>query len=139
MKTEPRASWVRIVIACMLGAPALAHDAQPTGAEVVKVVSAQKLPNVPGQSLTAVTVDVPPGDVSSPHHHAGFVFVYVLVGPVESKLNDEPSKRYATGESWVEPPGTLHASMSNPNKTETARILAVFVAPDGAELTRMTQ
>ena len=117
----------------------LAHDAQPAGAEVVKVVSAQKLPNVPGQSLTAVTVDVPPGDVSPPHHHAGFVFVYVLAGSVDSKLNDEPSKRFATGETWVEPPGTLHASMSNPSKTEPARILAVFVAPDGAELTTMKQ
>lgn len=105
----------------------------------MKVVSAQKLPNVPGQSLTAVTVDVPPGDVSPPHHHAGFVFVYVLAGTVESKLNDEPSKRFAPGETWVEPPGTLHASMSNPSKTEPARILAVFVAPDGAELTTMKQ
>ena len=81
----------------------------------------------------------PPGDVSPPHHHAGFVFVYVLAGTVESKLNDEPSKRFAVGETWVEPPGTLHASMSNPSKTEPARILAVFVAPDGAQLTTMKQ
>jgi len=105
----------------------------------VKVVSTQKLANVPGQTLTAVTVDVPPGDVSPPHHHAGFVFVYVLEGSVDSKLNDEPSKHYTTGETWVEPPGTLHASMSNPSKTKPARILAVFVAPDGAELTTMKE
>ncbi len=117
----------------------LAHDAQPAGSETVTVVSTQKLPNAPGQSLTAVTVDVPPGDVSPPHHHAGFVFVYVLAGSVDSKLNDEPSKRFTAGQTWVEPPGTLHASMSNPSKTETARILAVFVAPDGAELTQMKQ
>ena len=105
----------------------------------MKVVSTQKLANVPGQTLTAVTVDVPPGDVSPPHHHAGFVLVYVLEGSVDSKLNDEPSKHYTKGETWVEPPGTLHASMSNPSKTEPARILAVFVAPDGAELTTMKQ
>ena len=92
---------------------------------------------MPGQSLTAVTVDVPPGDVSPPHHHAGFVFVYVLQGTVESQLNAEPSKRFVVGDTWVEPPGTLHARMTNPSKTEPARILAVFVAPDGAELTTM--
>jgi len=127
-----------VATACLLGVAAIAHEARPA-AETVKVVSTQKLPNVPGQSLTAVTVDVPPGDVSPPHHHAGFVFVYVLTGTVESKLNDEAPKRFASGETWVEPPGTLHASMSNPSKAEPARILAVFVAPDGAQLTTMKQ
>ena len=122
-------------IAVLAAAVALAHDAPGAQVDPVKVVTAQALPNVPGQTLTAMTVDVPPGDASPPHHHAGFVFAYVLMGTIESQLNDEPAKRFAKGESWVEPPGTLHARFTNPSKTEPARILAVFIAPDGAELT----
>ena len=101
----------------------------------MKIVTIKALPNAPGQTLTAMTVDVPPGGVSAPHQHAGFVFVYVLAGTVESQLNQQPPRRFVAGETWVEPPGTVHTRFANPSKTDAARILAVFVAPDGAALT----
>ena len=74
-----------------------------------EIVAAEALANVPGYKLTAVTVDIAPGVASPPHRHAGFVFVYVLEGTVESQLNDGDIVTYTAGESWVEPPGTLHS------------------------------
>jgi quercetin dioxygenase-like cupin family protein len=124
-----------LLIAVAAAASAHARAAEPTPSTEVKVVSIQALPNAPGQTLTAMTVDVPPGGVSPPHHHAGFVFVYVLAGTVESQLNQQQPRRFVAGETWVEPPGTVHTRFANPSKTDPARILAVFVAPEGAQLT----
>ncbi len=110
------------------------HPAKKISREMLE---AEVLANVPGHKLTAVTVEIAPGVGSPSHRHAGFVFVYVLEGTVESQLNDGEIVTYKAGESWVEPPGTLHAHSKNPSKTETAKILAVFVAKDGAQLTTM--
>jgi quercetin dioxygenase-like cupin family protein len=122
-----------MVTALLCGDNGFAQDG--TSAATVNVVSSTALPNVPGNSITALTVDLPPGDVSPPHHHAGFVFVYVLAGSVESQLNADPPHTFKVGDTWVEPPGTLHTRIVNPSKSDAARILAVFVAPTGAQLT----
>jgi quercetin dioxygenase-like cupin family protein len=124
-----------VMIAVVAAVSAPARAAEPTPSSEVKIVTIQALPNAPGQTLTAMTVDVPPGGVSPPHHHAGFVFVYVLAGTVESQLNQQAPRRFVAGETWVEPPGTVHTRFANPSRTDTARILAVFVAPEGAALT----
>ena len=83
----------------------------------VRLVTQQALPNVPGESLTAM-------------------LAYVLSGTVRSQLNGGSTRDYAVGQSWTEPPGTEHTLTANPSKTEPACLLAVFVAPTGAELTR---
>jgi quercetin dioxygenase-like cupin family protein len=113
-------------------APALADD-KPTSA--AQRVFSEKLPNVPGKTMTAVEVTFPPGAVGAPHRHAGSVFVYVLAGAVRSQLDDGPAKVYRAGETFFEPPGTHHMGSSSASATEPARILAVFVADDGATLT----
>ncbi len=102
-----------------------------------EIVAAEALANVPGYKLTAVTVDIAPGVASPAHRHAGFVFVYVLEGTVESQLNSGDIVTYKVGESWVEPPGTLHSHAKNPSETELAKILAVFIAKENAQLTTM--
>ncbi len=61
--------------AALLAAP----RAVATGDQVTPVFS-QKLPNVPGKSLTAIVVSYPPGGKSTSHHHSGSVFAYVLSG-----------------------------------------------------------
>lgn len=98
-------------------------------------VTVQAIPNEPGRSLTAVVVELPPGPSSSSHHHAGIVFAYVLKGAVRSQLDDGPVVEYRAGQFWVEPPDARHVLTQNPSSTESARLLAVFVAPTGAQLT----
>ena len=50
----------------------------PMAEDDVKLIRTEKLANVPGQTLTVVTVNYAPGGKSRRHHHAGSVFAYVL-------------------------------------------------------------
>ncbi len=99
------------------------------------LVTSTSIPNDPTHTLTAVVVELPPGVRSPSHHHAGTVFAYVLAGTVLSQLNGGKVMEYRAGQYWVEPPGTRHTLTENASKTESARILAMFVAPTGAQLT----
>jgi quercetin dioxygenase-like cupin family protein len=122
------------LLSLALSATGVAVSAGQRGVDHTKLTE-QKLANVPGHSLTALIVEIAPGGLSPAHRHAGFVFAYVLAGTVRSQLDDGPAVVYRTGESWVEPPGTVHCLTENPSPTEPARLLAVFVAPEGATLT----
>jgi quercetin dioxygenase-like cupin family protein len=122
-----------------MAAVALAVTGAPTAqAEGDKVtpVRSEKLPNVPGKSLTAVVVNYAPGGKSASHHHAGSVFVYVLSGSIRSENSvTGPVRVYKAGETFFEPPGSEHLVSENASATEPASLLAVFVADDGAQLT----
>lgn len=98
-------------------------------------VTAEVLPNDPGQTLTAVIVNLAPDARSASHRHAGIVFVYVLEGIVRSQLDSGELIEYRAGQSWSEPPGTVHSFMENPSRTLPARLLATIIAPTGAQLT----
>jgi quercetin dioxygenase-like cupin family protein len=106
----------------------------------VKPVRVEKLPNVPGKTLTAVVVTYAPGGKSGAHQHAGSVFAYVLSGAIRSENSATgPAKVYKAGESFFEPPGSKHLISENASATEPASLLAVFVADDGARLTSFDQ
>jgi quercetin dioxygenase-like cupin family protein len=93
------------------------------------------LPNVPGKTFTTATVDFPPGAKAVPHRHGeAFVYAYVLSGSVRSQLDDSPAQVYRAGEEWCELPGAHHRLTENTSKTKPARLLVVFVAPEGAAL-----
>jgi quercetin dioxygenase-like cupin family protein len=112
-----------------------AHDAAAKMSR--EIIAGELLSNIPGHQLTAVTVTIAPGVASPSHRHAGFVFIYVLDGIVESQLNNGEIMTFKAGQSWVEPPGTLHSHAKNPSDSKPAKILAVFVAKENAQLTTM--
>ena len=87
------------------------------------------LPNAPGKSLIAVTVDYPPGAKSGPHTHAksAFIYGYVVSGAIRSQVDDAPAKIYRAGEAFHEMPGAHHKISENASDSEPARLLAVFV------------
>jgi len=99
-------------------------------------VRSEPLPNAPGQSLTVVRVTYAPGGTSPRHHHAGSVLAVVLSGAVRSQNSATgPARVYRTGESFFEPAGSHHTISENASATEPAELLAIFVAPEGAQLT----
>lgn len=114
---------------------------QATGAagETVTPVFSEALPNLPGNSLTAVVVDYAPGGASGSHRHAGSVFAYVLDGEIRSRLDDGSEVVYEAGESFFEKPGTHHVVSANASTTEPARLLAIIVAETGAQATVFDQ
>ncbi len=122
-------------IALLASAAFVAPPAHAEG-DQVKPVRTEKLPNVPGKSITTVVVNYAPGGKSASHHHAGSVLAYVLSGEIRSENSATgPAKVYKAGESFFEPPGSSHLVSENASATEPASLLAVFVADDGAQLT----
>jgi len=113
--------------------PSAAPAARPQ--PVAHPVSSDALPHVEGKRITTMVVEFPPGGISPPHHHGGSVTVYVLSGVIRSQLEGQPPMVYRAGESFFEPPGIVHLLAENMSTTEPARILAVFVADEGATLT----
>jgi quercetin dioxygenase-like cupin family protein len=101
----------------------------------VTLVSSEALPDLPGQRLSTVLVEYEPGGKSISHHHAGSVMAYILEGSIRSQLKGGEVRVYHAGEAFFEPPGSEHLVSENASKTEPAKLLAVFVAPEGAELT----
>ena len=102
-------------------------------------VTAQILPDDPKQTVTAFMVYLAPEAHTTSHSHAGVVFVHVLEGTVRSQLNNGEVIEYRAGESWNEPPGSVHSFMENPSKTVPARLIATIIAPTGAKLTTYDQ
>jgi len=124
--------------ATMFGVPRLfaADEVKPVQA---RPVFSEKLPNVPGKTLTGVLVQYAPGGKSASHAHAGSVYAYVLSGKVRSENSATgPARVYAAGEGFFEPPGSTHTISENASDQEPASLLAIFVADDGAQLTRGT-
>src|SRR5215472_14995038 len=105
--------------------------------ETVKQIFTQKLPNVPGKTLTVVEVDYRAGGFSAPHRHpaSGFVFAYVVSGEIRSQVEGEPLRVYRAGESWIEQPNAHHLVSANASKTRPARLIAYIIADDGVQPT----
>jgi len=95
---------------------------------VQQPIACEKLPNVPGKSITTLLVTFPPMAFTPRHRHPGSVTAYVLKGTLRSQLNDGPIGTFAQGGTWFEPPGTIHSMVENPSPTEPAEIMAIFVA-----------
>jgi quercetin dioxygenase-like cupin family protein len=91
-------------------------------------IACEKLPNVPGKSITTLLVEFPPNAFTPRHRHPGSVTAYVTKGVLRSQLNDGPVGTFGPGGTWFEPPGTIHSLVENPSPTEPAEIMAIFVA-----------
>ena len=141
---HPSARRAAKAVAGLVVAAGLALAADPPGqaasiggGATQKQILSQKLPNLPGKTLTVVGVDYAPGGFSAPHRHpaSGFVFAYVVSGSVRSQVEGEPLRVYSAGEHWTEPPNAHHLVSANASKTEPARLIAYIIADDSADPT----
>lgn len=108
-------------------------QAQPAASAPSSPVFVQALPNVTmdGWEVTASEIKVPPGRVGTPHHHPGFVLVYVLEGAMVTKISGQPETTYTAGQMFYEPPGSTHEVSRNASQTQPARFLAMIFAKKG--------
>jgi quercetin dioxygenase-like cupin family protein len=111
------------------GEVSVGPQSQRLGASV-RTLTCEKLPNVPGKSITTALVTFPPGAYSPRHRHPGSVMAYVLKGTLRSQLAGEPARTYTAGQTWFEPPGAVHLFAENASSTEPAELLATFIADD---------
>jgi quercetin dioxygenase-like cupin family protein len=98
-------------VAVTIATPAFADDV----GDKVTTIFKEAIPNIPGKSLVALTVDYPPGGVSAAHTHpqSSFIYAYVVSGSIVSKVNDGTTRVYKAGDSWSEPPGASHPVSRN--------------------------
>jgi len=129
-------TFKQVLVAAAVLAAAGASAPGGDAGETVKPVATHELPNLPGKLLTAIVVTYAPGAKSARHHHAGSVWAYVLSGAIRSQNSATgPAKVYRAGDSFFEPPGSEHLVSENASATESASLLAVHIADDGAGLT----
>lgn len=112
-----------------VAAPALAHG-PVTGEEKITMLQQRELPDAPGKSALAFTVEYAPGQRSVPHVHTGSAIAYVLEGAVISQLEGEPPVTYRAGESWYETPRIGHLVSQNASDTKPAKLL-VWILNEG--------
>jgi hypothetical protein len=92
-KTQRLAAGIALLVVCACFIGASSGRDSPTADGDVKLIRTEKLANVPGQTLTVVTVNYPPGGKSRRHHHAGSVYAYVLSGAVRSENSQRGRSR----------------------------------------------
>jgi len=138
MDLTRREAIASFAVLAELLASATDTSAQAPAATPAPPVFVQSLPNVnlDGWEVTVSHVEYPPGRVGTPHHHAGFVLAYVLLGSVVAKVSGQgPEKTYTVGQMFYEQPGATHEVSRNASQTEPARLLAMIFAKKGSTLT----
>lgn len=140
-------SWTRrefsrtsmISLLSALGSPSAYKCAAQTESSSRRSVIRQLLPGNPERQMTLVEVVFPPGVGSPPHLHANGVMAFVVSGSIASKIGDEPERVFRAGEAWWEPPGAVHRVSRNTSSSESARLLAIFIAPPNASESDLTK
>ena len=120
-------------IAAAYGADAAAEaqNAAKTTSSRREVIK-QVLPGDPKREISLVEVNYPPGTGSPAHAHANGVMAFVVSGSIASQVGDGPERTYKAGDAWWEPVGAIHRVSRNPSATVPARLLAIYIAPEGA-------
>lgn len=115
-------------------------EASPAGAQEATstrtVVFTEKLPNLQMDNwqVTATEIIFPPGAVSAPHQHPGFVLGYVVEGGFRFQVAGQPETVYKIGQMFYEPPGARHMVAASADPAKPARILAMIFAEEGKPL-----
>ena len=119
----------------------LCAASEPAGStlDTVEPIGSYALPNVPGKRVTIVRVFYGPGGFTRAHRHAGSVTAYIIKGEIRSQLAGGPVETFKVGQSFFEPPGATHLVSANASNTESAELIAVFVADEGAQLTTLIE
>ena len=126
LRSPAAASWTDDIL-CMA-------DAADSAGRVIPVAS-YPLANVSGKRVTVVRVIYGPGGFTRPHYHAGTVTAYIVRGAIKSQLQGGPLETFTPGQTFFEPPGSVHMVSANASTTEESELLAIFVADEGAQLT----
>jgi quercetin dioxygenase-like cupin family protein len=120
-------SW--LLLAALGTAPAQTTSSAALENPRDRIVFAHSLPKLAGENLklTLVEVRYGPGESSPPHSHPCPVIGYVLEGSLRTKVKGQPENIYKAGESFYEPPNSVHEVSANASQTGAAKFIAYFV------------
>ena len=83
------------------------------------------------REVQAAVILLQPKSGAPRHRHDVAVFAYVLEGTVENQFDSGPLQIHKVGESWWEPPGTVHGIARNASSVAPARLLVVYIGEQG--------
>jgi quercetin dioxygenase-like cupin family protein len=121
-----------VTVAAMLPGATAAQPLPERTASTRRAVIKQRLPGEPERDISLVEVSYPPGTGSPPHMHANGVMAFVVSGTIVSKVGDGPEQTFHAGDAWWEPEGAIHRVSRNASSTESATLLEIYIAPEGA-------
>jgi quercetin dioxygenase-like cupin family protein len=121
-----------MTVAATLPRTAVAQSAPAGGASTRRELIKQRLPGEPQRDISLVEVTYPLGAGSPSHMHANGVMAFVVSGTVASQVGDGPEQTFHAGDAWWEPEGAIHRVSRNASTTQTATLLAIYIAPAGA-------
>ena len=103
---------------------------EATGAALQTLLFETTMQDVLGRVAMVREFERAPGTGGTPHRHPGsHTFGYVLEGTYEVQVDDGPLRRLTAGQTFYEPPESLHAVSRNGSATEVVRYL-VFTVSD---------
>jgi quercetin dioxygenase-like cupin family protein len=143
MITQTR--WIGrvLVTACVVEAgchapsPHSLNDTSHGDAPPARVAFVHALPPLDGGQLEVRVVEVtyPPGGADAPHSHPCPVVGYVLEGMLRMRTEGGPEVMYGVGDSFYEPPNSVHLVSANASRERRARFLASFTCDRDTVLT----
>lgn len=95
----------------------------------------EPLAQTPNPIVDVITLEMAPGESSSPHQHTGPVFAYILEGEIENQVMPGGPKRYGPGDYFYEPAMHEHKMMKNLSQTKPAKLLIFQVEQKGKPFT----
>ena len=136
MEITRREAFITALFPLLEAASVTGAQGQPPQAADNSTVFDRDLPDITmdGWHVNASIITFPPGRVGAPHHHPGFVLVYVLEGDVLTKISGQEERTYSAGQMFYEQPGSTHEVSRNASSTKQAKILAMIFAKKGAPL-----
>ncbi len=136
MEITRREVFITALFPLLQAASVTRAQAEPAQAADNNAVFDHDLPNITmdGWHVNASVITLPPGRVGAPHHHPGFVLVYVLEGDVVTKISGQEERTYSSGQMFYEEPGSTHEVSRNASTTKRAKFLAMIFAKKGAPL-----
>ncbi len=87
------------------------------------------------QEMRISTINLVPGQESSPHRHNAHVYVTVLEGTIEMQVRGGPLMRLGPGDIFYESPDDIHQVSRNASSTEGAKFIVHMLKTVGQPVT----
>ena len=115
-----------LLMLCLCAAPLAMQSAKVTP------LLTKDLGGIPGKEGMMLTVEYPPGAVSTKHRHNANTFVYVLDGSIVMQVEGGKEVTLGPGQTFYESPSDIHSVSRNASATQPAKFLVFFVKDKGA-------
>jgi quercetin dioxygenase-like cupin family protein len=107
---------------------------RPDAFTFANVLSQQLSDDLGEYSMNSSVMTIPPGATDTvAHRHDCELFGYVLEGNVNVGLNYDAPKSFKAGEMFYEKRNIIHSYTNNPNSTQPAKVLLIFIIKNGRQ------